>query len=106
MPLGGVELDLTKLPVDYLVSSANKCLEGVPGFSFVIARREGLNKTAAQARSVSLDLHAQWQALEQTGQFRFTPPTHALLGFAQALRELRDEAAQEETDAATGAPAG
>ena len=88
---GGLEIDLNELPIDYLVSSANKCLEGVPGFSFVIARREVLSATAGWARSVSLDLHAQWQGLERNGQFRFTPPTHALLAFAQALRELRDE---------------
>ena len=44
-----------------------------------------------RARSVSLDLLAQWQNLEQNGQFRFTPPTHVLLAFSQALEELRME---------------
>lgn len=88
---GGVPLDLGILQADYLVSSANKCLEGVPGFSFVIAKREALEGTRGYARSVSFDLLAQWQGLERNGQFRFTPPTHALLGFAQALKELRDE---------------
>ena len=88
---GGVPLDLRELEVAYLVSSANKCLEGVPGFSFAIARRDALEATAGWARSLSLDLHAQWQGLERTGQFRFTPPTHALLAFAQALQELRKE---------------
>ncbi|MFN2509696.1 MAG: 2-aminoethylphosphonate--pyruvate transaminase [Chthoniobacterales bacterium] len=88
---GGVPLDVSILQPDYLVSSPNKCLEGVPGFSFMIARREALEATAGWARSVSLDLLAQWQALEQNGQFRFTPPTHALLAFAQTLRELRNE---------------
>jgi 2-aminoethylphosphonate-pyruvate transaminase len=88
---GGVPLDLRELEIDYLVSSANKCLESVPGFSFVIAQRAALAATADWARSVSLDLLAQWQALERDGQFRFTPPPHALLAFAQALRELREE---------------
>jgi 2-aminoethylphosphonate-pyruvate transaminase len=88
---GGVPIDLAALPVDYLVSSANKCLEGVPGFSYVLARREALESTAGSARSVSLDLLAQWQGFERHGQFRFTPPTHALLAFAQALEELREE---------------
>ena len=40
---------------------------------------------------MSLDLHAQWKGLEADGQFRFTPPTHAILAFAQALRELAEE---------------
>ena len=88
---GGVPIDLAALPADYLVSSANKCLEGVPGFSYVLARREALESTLGYARSVSLDLLAQWHGLERDGQFRFTPPTHALLAFAQALKEFREE---------------
>lgn len=88
---GGVPFDLSTIAADYVVSSANKCLEGVPGFSFVLARRAALAAIAGRARSISLDLHAQWQGLERNGQFRFTPPTHALLAFAQALREFREE---------------
>jgi 2-aminoethylphosphonate-pyruvate transaminase len=88
---GGVPLDLSKLEIDYLISSPNKCLEGVPGFSFVLARRAALEATKGRARSVSLDLLAQWEGLERNGQFRFTPPTHALLAFARALEELREE---------------
>jgi 2-aminoethylphosphonate-pyruvate transaminase len=88
---GGVPLDLSKLEIDYLVSSPNKCLESVPGFSFVLARRDALVATKGRARSVSLDLLAQWEGLEGNGQFRFTPPTHALLAFARALEELREE---------------
>jgi 2-aminoethylphosphonate-pyruvate transaminase len=88
---GGVPLDLSKLEIDYLISSPNKCLEGVPGFSFVLARRKALEATKGRARSVSLDLLAQWEALERNGQFRFTPPTHALLAFGRALQELREE---------------
>lgn len=88
---GGVPIDLAALQADYLISSANKCLEGVPGFSYVLARREALESTLGYARSVSLDLLAQWHGLERDGQFRFTPPTHTLLAFAQALEEFRQE---------------
>ena len=88
---GAVPLDVRAAEIDYLVSSANKCIEGVPGFSFVLARREALLRAEGQARTMSLDLFAQWKGLEQNGQFRFTPPTHALLAFRQALRELHDE---------------
>jgi 2-aminoethylphosphonate-pyruvate transaminase len=88
---GGVPLDLSKLEIDYVISSPNKCLEGVPGFCFALARREALEGMKGRARSVSLDLFAQWEGLERNGQFRFTPPTHALLAFARALEELRDE---------------
>lgn len=88
---GGVPFDLRASQADYLVSSANKCIEGVPGFSFVLARRDALQRSAGWARTVSLDLLGQWQGLEANGQFRFTPPTHAILAFAQALRELEEE---------------
>lgn len=88
---GGVPLAVGALGIDYLVSSANKCIEGVPGFSFVLARRERLLATAGYARSLSFDLLAQYNGLESNGQFRFTPPTHALLAFHQALLELEME---------------
>lgn len=88
---GAIPLQLAEAGIDYLISSANKCIEGVPGFAFVLARREALLKTAGGARTLSLDLLAQWQGLEKDGQFRFTPPTHALLAFDQALKELEAE---------------
>lgn len=88
---GAVPLNLAQSEIDYLVSSANKCIEGVPGFSFVLARRKALLETEGYARSVCLDLLAQLKGLEANGQFRFTPPTHALLAFAQALEELQAE---------------
>ena len=92
---GAVPLDLSQAGVDYLVSSANKCIEGVPGFAFAIARREALLETEGWARTVSLDLLAQWKGLDANGQFRFTPPTHALLAFHQALLELEAEGGVE-----------
>lgn len=92
---GGAAFDFKASRIDYLVSSSNKCIEGVPGFSFVICRRESLLKTEGWARSLSLDLLAQWQGLESNGQFHFTPPTHTILAFEQALRELRKEGGVE-----------
>jgi len=88
---GAVPLNIDECKIDYLVSSANKCIEGVPGFAFVIARRAALLATEGCARSLSLDLLAQWRGLESNGQFRFTPPTHAILAFRQALAELEEE---------------
>jgi 2-aminoethylphosphonate-pyruvate transaminase len=88
---GAVEVDLAASGFDFVISSSNKCIEGVPGFSFVLARREALLECEGRSRTLSLDLCAQWKGLERDGQFRFTPPTHAILAFAQALRELHDE---------------
>ena len=88
---GAVPIDLAGCHIDYLVSSANKCIEGVPGFSFVLCQLDSLKRTAGFARSVSFDLLDQYQGFERNGQFRFTPPTHALAAFRQALAELELE---------------
>ncbi len=88
---GAVPINLAECGIDFLISSANKCIQGVPGFGFVLARRDLLLEAVGQARSVSLDLASQWKGLEGNGQFRFTPPTHVLLAFWQALLELEQE---------------
>ncbi|MDR3575809.1 MAG: 2-aminoethylphosphonate--pyruvate transaminase [Anaerolineaceae bacterium] len=88
---GAYPIDLRDCGIDYLVSSANKCIEGVPGFSFILARTEQLKSIRGYARTLSLDLLAQWEGLEGDGQFRFTPPTHVILAFHQALLELEQE---------------
>jgi 2-aminoethylphosphonate-pyruvate transaminase len=84
-------IDFGAASIDYLISSANKCVEGVPGFSFVICRRADLMATEGSARSLSLDLLAQLKGFDKNGQFRYTPPTHSILAFDQALRELEQE---------------
>jgi 2-aminoethylphosphonate-pyruvate transaminase len=87
----GVPIDFAAVGIDYLISSANKCVEGVPGFSLVIARRDALLACKGWARSLSLDLLGQLQGFEKNGQFRYTPPTHAILAFQTALEELEQE---------------
>ncbi|KRL80946.1 (2-aminoethyl)phosphonate--pyruvate aminotransferase [Secundilactobacillus paracollinoides DSM 15502 = JCM 11969] len=89
---GGVPIDLTALQADYLITSSNKCIQGVPGFSIVLAKRATLETTQYQARSLSLDLYDQYKTFEEhDGKWRFTSPTHVVYAFAQALRELADE---------------
>jgi 2-aminoethylphosphonate-pyruvate transaminase len=85
---GGVECNMREARVDFLISSSNKCIEGIPGFGFVLCNRTELERAQGNARSLSLDLYAQWQGLETNGQFRFTPPTLSIMAFRQALREL------------------
>src|SRR5262249_11592843 len=88
---GGVPIDFESAGLDYLISSANKCLEGVPGFCFVICQQDALVGCEGFARSLSLDLLGQFKGFRANGQFRFTPPTHSLLAFDQALNELEAE---------------
>ncbi len=89
---GGILLDVAALGIDFIVSSANKCIQGVPGFGFVIARKSELAKCAGRARSVSLDIYDQWSSMEKGhGKWRFTSPTHIVRAFAQAMKELAEE---------------
>lgn len=89
---GGVDINVPELGITYLVSSANKCIQGVPGFSFIIAKVNDLKQTKGIARSLSLDLYAQWETMEKDGgKWRFTSPTHVVAAFSQALKELAAE---------------
>lgn len=88
---GGVPINVENCHIDYLISSANKCIQGVPGFGFVIARKEKLTQCAGVARSVSLDLYEQWQVMDVDGKWRFTSPTHVVAAFSKALDELIEE---------------
>lgn len=90
--LGGIPLDAAEIGADFLVSSANKCIQGVPGFAFVVCRRSALEPTRGRARSLSLDLYDQWETMERGGgKWRFTSPTHVVRAFREALRELAAE---------------
>lgn len=88
---GAYEIDLRYLNISYLISSSNKCIEGIPGFSYVLAKRSELEKCKNQSRTLSLDLYDQWSGLNNNGQFRFTPPVQSLLAFNEALNELEKE---------------
>lgn len=83
---GAVPLEPDTLGCTAFVSSANKCIEGVPGFGFVIALKSELETAKGNAHSLSLDVEAQWSAMNKSGQWRFTPPTHVVAAFMEALR--------------------
>jgi 2-aminoethylphosphonate-pyruvate transaminase len=89
---GGITMDLADIQADYMISSANKCIQGVPGFGFIIVKKNILTQCAGFARTLSLDIYDQWETMEQhSGKWRFTSPTHTVRAFAQALAELKAE---------------
>ena len=88
---GAMPVDANSIHFDALVASSNKCLEGAPGMGFCIARKDALLQTEGNSPSLSLDLYDQWQAMQKNRQWRFTPPTHVLLAFDQALNEFDQE---------------
>ena len=83
---GGVDIPVGELGIDFLISSANKCIQGVPGFSFIICKKDALMACKGKARSLSLDLYDQWETMQVDGKWRFTSPTHVVLAFAQAFK--------------------
>ena len=87
---GAVPVDPEKVDFEAMVSSANKCIEGVPGFGFVFAKLSALKAAKGNCHSLSLDVEAQWSAMEKSGQWRFTPPTHVVAAFLTAL-EIHEE---------------
>ncbi|MCD1024897.1 2-aminoethylphosphonate--pyruvate transaminase [Enterococcus sp. SMC-9] len=88
---GGIEIPMAEIGIDFLVSSANKCIQGVPGFGFIICRRDQLALSCGKARTLSLDIFDQHQVMDRDGKWRFTSPTHTVLAFHQALKELVQE---------------
>jgi 2-aminoethylphosphonate-pyruvate transaminase len=84
---GALPVDAREIAFDAVAASSNKCIEGVPGVGFVIARQAALEAAQGNAHSLSLDLHDQWVAMGKNAQWRFTPPIHVIVAFAQALEE-------------------
>jgi len=88
---GALPITAADIGFDLLVSSANKCVEGIPGFGFVIVRKDLLEASKGRAHSLALDLYEQWIYMEKTGQWRFTPPTHSVVAFREALKQHEAE---------------
>ena len=91
---GAIAIDAKAMPFDALVAASGKCMEGPPGMGFVFARRNVLERCAGNSASLSLDLYDQWTNMEKTTQWRFTPPTHVVLGLDAALSQFREQGGQ------------
>ena len=86
------DIDMPGLDMDALAASANKCLEGLPGLAFVIAKKTLIEESCGNSLSHSLDLYDQYQGLYAGGgKFRFTSPTNVLLALRQAIDEYNKE---------------
>ena len=92
---GALPLDSRDIEFDAVVASSNKCLEGAPGMGFCVARESALVEAEGNSPSLVLDLYDQWRAMQKNRQWRFTPPTHVLLAFDQALNEYDEEGGVE-----------
>ncbi len=88
---GALPIDARTVPFDALVAASGKCIEGPPGMGFVFVRKAVLRRCAGNSTSLALDLHDQWAYMEKTTQWRFTPPTHIVVGVDAALDQFLAE---------------
>ena len=73
-----------------VAATANKCLHGAPGLSFVVARNALWSGERAEAGSVYLDLHAYYTAQHGDGYSPFTQAVPVAFALREALDELRE----------------
>src|SRR5262249_36250896 len=91
---GAIPIDARKLRFDALVAASGKCLEGVPGIGFVIGRRSALEAASGNSHSLAMDLLDQWQYMQKTGQWRYTPPTHVVAALRSAIDQYNAQGGQ------------
>ncbi|MFX0069901.1 MAG: 2-aminoethylphosphonate aminotransferase [Candidatus Hermodarchaeota archaeon] len=88
----GVTIDIKEDNIDFMMSTSNKCIQGMAGVAFVICKKSKLEKLKnVKARSYYLDLFNQFNYLEKNNQTRFTPPVQILYALKQAIKELFKE---------------
>ena len=85
---GAEPIDFADTSLDAVAATANKCLHGVPGASFVLVRRAALAQAASRTYYLDLGRLARLQDQRNTP---FTPSVHAYYALVEALRELADE---------------
>ncbi len=91
---GAIDIDARKIAFDALISASGKCLEGVPGMGFVLARKAVLEKCAANSHSLAMDLYDQWTYMESNGRWRYTPPTHVVAALRAAVDQFKAQGGQ------------
>ena len=88
----GVPIDIKKFNIDFMMSTSNKCIQGMAGVAFVICKKSALETLKdMKPRSYYLDLFSQYECLEKNNQTRFTPPVQVIYALKQAIKELFEE---------------
>lgn len=91
----GVPIDIKKFNIDFMMSTSNKCIQGMAGLAFVICKKAALeNLKEIKPRSYYLDLYSQYESLENNNQTRFTPPVQVTYALKQAIKEFFEEGAK------------
>ena len=85
----GLAIDIENDGFDYVISSSNKCIQGMAGLSFVITAKDNIKRMKDYPKTnLYLNLYEQYEYFEKTGQMRYTPPVQAIYALNQALDEF------------------
>ncbi|KDR31704.1 2-aminoethylphosphonate aminotransferase [Caballeronia zhejiangensis] len=85
---GAEAIDFAGGGIAAIAATANKCLHGVPGAAFVIARRDALAQAASRNYYLGI---ARLAKLQDERNTPFTPSVHAYYALVEALREFEEE---------------
>jgi 2-aminoethylphosphonate aminotransferase len=87
----GIPINVNEWNAEYIISSSNKCIQGMPGLVFVIFKEALLEKIKDTGRSFYFDIYNQYTGFEKTGQMQFTPPVQVAYALRQAIDEYFEE---------------
>jgi 2-aminoethylphosphonate-pyruvate transaminase len=92
----GIPFTMESLGADFVVSSSNKCIQGMAGLAFVIGKKERIESMRHVAgRSLYLSVGDQYRFFRDAHQMRFTPPVQLLYALERAIDELDAEGGVE-----------
>ncbi len=90
----GLPIDIRECKLDFMFSTSNKCIQGVPGICFIICKRKELEKLKdLPRRNLYLSLYDQYKYFEKERQTRFTPPVQTVYALRKAIDEFFEEGA-------------
>lgn len=100
---GLIPIDIEKMNIDFLMSSAQKGLAGMTGLSWTIGKIDEIKKSKTYpTRSYYCNLYLQFEYFEKTGEMHFTPPVQTIYALRQALKEHFIEGEQAKWERLTG----
>ena len=91
----GMEIDVNKEQIDYLISSSNKCIQGMAGICFVIAKKEELQSLKnIPGKNYYFNLYKNFKSQEFDNQSLFTPAVQVAYALHKATEEFFQEGAK------------
>tara|TARA_B100001250_G_C19813324_1_gene796898 strand:- start:1874 stop:3010 length:1137 start_codon:yes stop_codon:yes gene_type:complete len=95
----GIPIDFKKTPIDYLISTSNKCIQGMAGIAFVICKESKIKILNNKSNfSYYLNLYNQYEYLERKGEMQFTPPVQTIYALKEAIQEYLEEGIKQRYD--------